>query len=50
VRNWGNQAVLNAGSAVKDGMRAGVQLLSGDVRETRVYEHIGWRFINGEWR
>lgn len=46
---WGGRAVVYAGQGNKDHMRAAIQLLSGDVPRRTVYEHLGWRKIDGKW-
>lgn len=49
VANWGTQAVVYAGMSTKDHLRAGMQILSGDVVRRFVYGHTGWRQIGDHW-
>lgn len=49
TESWGNRAVVYAGQGAKDHLRAAIQLLSGDVPRRTVYEHLGWRKIDGRW-
>jgi Toprim domain-containing protein len=44
---WGNKAVVGAGMGTKDALREATQLLSGEPPSTVVYEHTGWREIDG---
>ncbi len=46
---WGVRAVINPGPILKDHLRAAMQLKSRDARKRQVYEHTGWRQINGVW-
>jgi hypothetical protein len=46
---WGSRAVIAAGQAAKDHLRAAVQLLSGTVPVRTVYAHTGWRLVGGTW-
>jgi hypothetical protein len=45
--NWGARAVVYAGQAMKDHLRAAVQLLSGAPPRTTIYGHTGWRKVDG---
>jgi hypothetical protein len=45
----GPGAVVLAGFGNRDHARAAIQILSGDIREERIYVHAGWRRVNGEW-
>ena len=47
VSEWGSRAVVNAGQGAKDHLRAGIQMLSGDVPRRVTYTHIGWREVDG---
>ena len=49
VANWGTRAVVNAGMAAKDHLRAAIQLLSSEVSRRTVFAHLGWRLIDGAW-
>ncbi|MGI8913000.1 MAG: DUF927 domain-containing protein [Chloroflexota bacterium] len=47
---WGSRAIMFAGQATRDRLRDAIQRLSGDVTRRRVYTHLGWREIDGQWR
>jgi hypothetical protein len=47
--NWGSRPVILAGPAMKDHVRAAIQMLSREVDRQKVYSHLGWRKINGLW-
>ncbi len=49
TEHLGASAVIYAGSGKRDHARAAVQLLSGDIRQRRVFTHLGWRNVNGRW-
>lgn len=49
VERCGATAVLNAGQTVKDHVRCAIQLLSGTPERRNVFEHTGWRKIDGRW-
>jgi len=49
VSAFGTQAVVAAGLGSRDHARAAIQLISGDVPTRRVYQHTGWRRIDGAW-
>jgi hypothetical protein len=42
---WGTRAVVHAGAAIRDHLRAGIQILSGDVERHVTYAHCGWRTL-----
>lgn len=47
---WGPTAVLNAGQTVKDHTRCAIQNLSAkETKQRFVFEHTGWRKIDGRW-
>ncbi|MBX5464324.1 MAG: DUF927 domain-containing protein [Clostridia bacterium] len=46
---WGNRAVVYAGQATRDHLRAAIQLLSREAKRREVYTHLGWRRIDGRW-
>jgi hypothetical protein len=46
---WGTRAVVYAGIGAKDHLRAAIQIMSRDVPHQTVYEHTGWREIDGQW-
>ena len=50
VEHWGHSAVIMPGNGTKDALRAAIQLLSADAPTVTVYQHTGWRQINGAWR
>jgi hypothetical protein len=47
---WGTKAVMAAGSSLKDRLREAIQLYSNrrGIEEQRVFNHTGWRAINGK--
>lgn len=49
VERWGATVVLNAGQSIKDHVRCAIQLLSGTPARRNVFEHTGWRRIDGRW-
>ncbi|HUY32008.1 MAG TPA: DUF927 domain-containing protein [Pirellulales bacterium] len=49
VNAWGTHAVVYAGRATQDHLRAALQLLSGDAPRRIVYGHTGWREVEGRW-
>jgi hypothetical protein len=49
VKRWGTRAVVLAGAAVADHLRAALQLLSGDVPRRTVFAHTGWREVDSGW-
>lgn len=50
TKTWGSRAVIGAGSAMKDHLRAAIQLSSSlNGSEPRhIFTHTGWRNINGD--
>jgi hypothetical protein len=49
IESWGGGAVVYAGQGAKDHLRAAIQLLSGRRLRHVVYQHTGWREIEGDW-
>jgi hypothetical protein len=50
MRELGAAAYIAPGVAARDHVRAAIQLLSGNqITEHRVYAHMGWREVDGEW-
>ncbi|MEZ5590142.1 MAG: hypothetical protein R3F53_05335 [Gammaproteobacteria bacterium] len=45
---WGSRAIVYAGMAQKDHLRAAIQWLSSPT-ERHIYAHTGWRQMAGEW-
>jgi hypothetical protein len=45
----GAGAILEPGIGTKDRLRHGMQVLSGDIPQRRLYAHTGWRQIEGIW-
>jgi len=45
--NWGNAAQIAPGMGLKDRLRYAIQVLSGNIQHRTVYEHTGWRQLNG---
>ena len=48
VKSWGNRAFIAPGSSSKDYLRAAIQTQIKDTPIRRVYEHTGWRDVDGE--
>lgn len=48
VSEWGAEAVINAGTATKDRLRAAIQEESRDIIGRRIFMHTGWREIGEE--
>jgi hypothetical protein len=46
---WGSQAVMAAGSSVKEHFRVAVLTLSKSIETRYDYAHTGWRLIDGKW-
>jgi Bifunctional DNA primase/polymerase, N-terminal/Domain of unknown function (DUF927) len=46
--HWGARAVVYAGQAMKDHLRAAIQLLSGAPPRVTIYGHTGWRHVADE--
>lgn len=45
---WGARAVVEAGAAARDHLRAAIQATSRDVQLQHVYRHLGWREIDAQ--
>lgn len=45
----GAQAIIYPGQATKDHVRVAIQKLSQEIVERRIYAHLGWRKIDGQW-
>ncbi len=46
---WGGRPIIQPGQAVKGKLRHAIQVLSADsMAERLIYEHTGWRMINGQ--
>lgn len=45
----GASAIVSPGFNVKDHLRCAIQSLSGEIPESRVFTHTGWRQIDGVW-
>lgn len=45
----GAEAVMLPGNLARDHVRAGIQLDSGDIAQSVVYAHTGWRMIGGQY-
>jgi hypothetical protein len=50
VEHWGHRAVIMPGNGTKDALRAAIQMLSADAPTVTVYQHTGWRRMDGAWR
>lgn len=46
---WGSQAVMAAGSSVKEHFRVAILTLSKSIETRYDYAHTGWRLIDGKW-
>ena len=49
ISECGSAAQIAPGFGVKDHFRYAIQVLSGNIPCMTVYEHTGWREINGQW-
>ena len=49
ISECGSAAQIAPGFGVKDHLRYAIQVLSGNIPCMTVYEHTGWREINGQW-
>lgn len=49
TKEWGASAIVHAGQAKKDQLRAAIQSLSIDAPKTTIYAHFGWRKVHGKW-
>lgn len=47
---WGSAAQIAPGMGLKDRLRYAIQVLSENVQHQTVYEHTGWRELDGQWR
>src|SRR5262249_19552016 len=45
----GSRAILDPGQGVREHARAAIQYLSPEVKERRVFTHLGWRKIEDRW-
>ena len=48
LKEWGSQAIIEAGGRKKDALRAAIQYLSREVKHETIYSHTGWREIEVE--
>jgi hypothetical protein len=48
-KEWGNQAILEAGQNTKDLVRHAMQVQSKDAEKKTVFTHTGWRKVGGIW-
>lgn len=48
--HWGSAAQISPGMGLKDRLRYAIQVLSTAIQYRCVYEHTGWREIDGDWR
>jgi hypothetical protein len=49
ITQFGLDAVISAGPAVKDRLREAIQLRSEDATREHIFTHTGWREINGQY-
>jgi DNA primase catalytic core len=47
LNKWGTKAIMTAGGAVKEHLRAAILTLSNDVKTRYDYSHLGWREMDG---
>jgi hypothetical protein len=52
--NWvvpmlGAKAIIQAGMVTRDHARAAIQSVSGSIRQRKIYEHLGWVNVQGQW-
>ncbi len=48
AKAWGAKAIVEAGAATKDHLRACIQYLSDEIKQQTVFTHTGWREIQGK--
>ena len=46
---WGAKCILEVGKNVKEHVRYLIQQTSGNAEQKFIYQHTGWKKINGEW-
>lgn len=46
--SWGAHAIVEAGTAAQDHLRAAIQYLSPQIKTRHVFAHTGWRETNGK--
>ena len=49
TEHLGAQAIVMPGMTLKDHTRTAIQILSPHIEHRHVYEHTGWRIVDGEW-
>lgn len=49
LKHWGARAIVEANQATPRRLANAILMLSGDIPITTIYQHTGWRKINGEW-
>lgn len=48
-KEWGNQAILEAGQNTKDLVRHAIQVQSHSAERKTVFTHTGWRDVDNQW-
>jgi putative DNA primase/helicase len=49
TKNWGSSAIVSPGFSTRDHLRAAIQELSLDKKQSTVFIHLGWRKIGDEY-
>lgn len=49
TKNWGSSAIVSPGFSTRDHLRAAIQELSLDKKQSTVFIHLGWRKLEGEY-
>ncbi|MBP2656785.1 MAG: hypothetical protein H6Q73_4354 [Firmicutes bacterium] len=49
LKAWGADALVLAGSAIKDALRVAIQATAKVAKKDQLYCHTGWRQIDGRW-
>ena len=49
IQKWGAKCILEVGSSVKEYVRYLIQQTAKYAQQIIVFEHTGWKKINGEW-
>lgn len=50
LKHWGARAIVEADQATPRRLANAILKLSGNIPITTIYQHTGWRLIDGEWR
>lgn len=49
IQKWGAKCILEVGTSVKDYVRYLIQQTARYAEQVRIFEHTGWKKIDGEW-